>query len=297
MRYDCPNTESAASPNASRGRLLLVATTYALWAGLCHWGCTGEIPTLAAAHNTIQLTYTATEDDNGIGSGNDHGNGSRNNNGNIDYEFNHKDYVIEFEPMELSLGENHYPSSSVLSFMPNTEPTYSLMEDFIPDDQRQYPAVWQANSLNIKPKSEFSFAWPMTNIAINSHYGFRHHPIRKRYIFHKGVDFDGERGEAILTIGPGRVTFAGWSDPGCGYKVTIDHPANYRSVYCHLSAVLVESGMYINKGSMIGLVGSTGSSTGNHLHLEIHRQGHSFNPLRILRKGLVVDYETLPGRE
>lgn len=78
------------------------------------------------------------------------------------------------------------------------------------------------------------------------------------------------------------MTFTGWDNTGYGYRVVVNHGNGYSSTYNHLSQISVRSGQSVAKGQLVGLMGSTGRSTGSHLHFEILRNGSFVNPLGIL---------------
>ncbi len=103
---------------------------------------------------------------------------------------------------------------------------------------------------------------------ISSPFGMRNHPIKKVYKAHEGVDISASKGDPILAAASGIVEFAGYSK-GYGYNVKIDHKNSYRTIYGHSSKLLVKTGDKVVKGQKIALVGSTGVSTGPHLHFEI----------------------------
>ncbi len=103
---------------------------------------------------------------------------------------------------------------------------------------------------------------------ISSPFGMRNHPIKKVNKEHDGVDIDSSKGDPILASAAGIVEFSGYSN-GYGYNVIIDHGNGYRTLYAHSSKLLVKKGDRIDKGQKIALVGSTGLSTGPHLHFEI----------------------------
>jgi len=96
---------------------------------------------------------------------------------------------------------------------------------------------------------------------------------------HRAVDYAAPSGTPVRTVGDGKVVFAGWGG-AYGNKVSIRHNATYTTNYCHLSKILVRSGQQVSQGKTIGLVGSTGLSTGPHLHYEMVRNGAKINPLR-----------------
>lgn len=108
----------------------------------------------------------------------------------------------------------------------------------------------------------------------------RLHPILERVRPHTGVDFAAPRGTPIRSIADGQVTFAG-RQSGYGIIIRIDHPGPYDSAYAHLDRIAtgVKKGKTIEKGQVIGFVGSTGLATGPHLHFEMYKNGKFINPL------------------
>lgn len=102
--------------------------------------------------------------------------------------------------------------------------------------------------------------------------------------YHPGIDIANRRAPGIAASDSGTVVVAGWPDRmGYGNRVVIDHGNGYTSMYAHLSNVYVGVGDYVSRGQLIGQMGSTGRSTGIHLHLEIHYKGAALNPLSILK--------------
>jgi murein DD-endopeptidase MepM/ murein hydrolase activator NlpD len=117
---------------------------------------------------------------------------------------------------------------------------------------------------------------------INNEFGFRRSPFGGRlYEFHGGLDIDGERGQIVIAAATGTVTEAGWKG-GYGQMVEIDHGNGLATRYGHLSRVDVQAGQPIARGDLIGLVGSTGRSTGPHLHFELRLGEKPINPRRFL---------------
>jgi murein DD-endopeptidase MepM/ murein hydrolase activator NlpD len=124
---------------------------------------------------------------------------------------------------------------------------------------------------------------PLRFSYISSHFSKRrYHPILKRWRPHHGLDYVAPIGTPVATIGDGRVTFRGWKG-GYGNLVEIRHANNFKSRYGHLSRFA--KGIYVGKrvksGDLIGYLGSTGLSTGPHLHFELHKNGVPINPLRV----------------
>lgn len=99
---------------------------------------------------------------------------------------------------------------------------------------------------------------------------------------HTGVDFKVNRGSSVRAFKYGRVTFAGW-DGAYGYKVVISHPNGLQTVYAHLSKVLVKRGQVVEAGKKIARSGSTGNTTGPHLHFEVIKNGVQVNPVPYLQ--------------
>ena len=99
---------------------------------------------------------------------------------------------------------------------------------------------------------------------------------------HPAIDIGGQIGNAIYAADSGVVVYAGWSDYGYGYLIVIDHGNGWQSAYAHLSAVGVVCGQSVFQGSVIGGLGSTGNSTGPHLHFELVYNGAKLNPLNFV---------------
>ena len=118
--------------------------------------------------------------------------------------------------------------------------------------------------------------------ALTSYFGYRSDPFDTGNAeFHPGIDFKGNRGDAARCTANGRVVFAGWSG-GYGNCVRIAHTNNFETLYGHLSRINVKVGDDVLVGQKIGEVGSTGRSTGTHLHYEIRKNGKAINPISYL---------------
>ncbi|HEX2926072.1 MAG TPA: M23 family metallopeptidase [Ruminiclostridium sp.] len=117
------------------------------------------------------------------------------------------------------------------------------------------------------------------NGKITSPFGMRRHPITHIPTVHKGVDIDAETGDPIMAAGSGKVIFAGYSS-GYGNNIIIDHNNGFTTIYGHSSKLLVKSGDTVKKGQIIALVGSTGRSTGPHLHFEIRINNTAEDPTK-----------------
>jgi murein DD-endopeptidase MepM/ murein hydrolase activator NlpD len=117
---------------------------------------------------------------------------------------------------------------------------------------------------------------------INNEFGFRRNPFGGRtYEFHAGMDIDGERGEQVIAPANGIVTEAGWKG-GYGNMVEVDHGNGLKTRYGHLSKIDVNVGDSISRGQIMAYIGSTGRSTGPHLHYELRLNDRPINPRRFL---------------
>jgi len=112
---------------------------------------------------------------------------------------------------------------------------------------------------------------------VTSRFGFRRHPIFRLRQFHQGVDIAAPRGSRVLAAFDGKVLFAGWYG-GYGKLVILDHGGGTSTLYGHLSAILVKPGQVVARGQLIGNVGSTGYTTGPHLHYEVRQNGRPIEP-------------------
>jgi murein DD-endopeptidase MepM/ murein hydrolase activator NlpD len=123
---------------------------------------------------------------------------------------------------------------------------------------------------------------PIDGARLTSGFGNRMHPILGYSAFHKGVDFGAPAGTPIQAAGDGVVEQKGWNG-GYGNYIRIRHGGEYATAYAHLSrfAAGVAEGARIRQGQIIGYVGSTGRSTGPHLHYEILRRGAQVNPVAV----------------
>lgn len=108
-------------------------------------------------------------------------------------------------------------------------------------------------------------------------FGMRLHPILGIKRMHDGIDIITDRGTPVHASGKGKVDFVGYKG-GYGLTIEIDHGFGYRSVYAHLSKTLVKEGQIVNRGDLIAKTGSSGLSTGPHLHYEVHHNGVFENP-------------------
>ena len=122
---------------------------------------------------------------------------------------------------------------------------------------------------------------PVERGFLSSSFGHRQDPVSGEFNFHRGIDFAGELGDKIIAVGAGVVTFAGYR-PDYGYVVDVTHGDGYITRYAHNARVLVRSGDMVSRGQQLAVMGSTGRSTGPHVHFEVLRNGAPVNPLSYL---------------
>lgn len=122
---------------------------------------------------------------------------------------------------------------------------------------------------------------PTASPVLTSSYGYRRDPFNGHAAFHAGVDFPGSYGQPILAAAAGRITYVG-GRPGYGNVVEIDHGHGILTRYAHLSRFGARPGAAVARGDVIARMGSTGRSTGTHLHFEVRVNGNPINPARFL---------------
>ena len=122
------------------------------------------------------------------------------------------------------------------------------------------------------------FSLPVTVTRISSLFGYRVHPITKVRTKHTGVDIPGSLNTPVYAARKGKVIFAGYSG-GYGNLVIVRHDKGYTTYYGHLNKITTKIGANVGVGVMIGRMGSTGNSTGSHLHFEVRRNGEALNPI------------------
>jgi murein DD-endopeptidase MepM/ murein hydrolase activator NlpD len=125
------------------------------------------------------------------------------------------------------------------------------------------------------------FIWPIPGY-ITSPYGYRKSPFTGIRQFHSGLDIGSPAGTPVKAAMSGRVSAVGWDDV-LGNFVAISHHSGYRTLYGHLSVIRTKSGAYVGTGERVGDVGSTGLSTGPHLHFTVYKNGVTVNPRALMK--------------
>jgi Membrane proteins related to metalloendopeptidases len=131
-------------------------------------------------------------------------------------------------------------------------------------------------------------------LRLMENFGGRIDPVYHRWAFHEGIDISGPKGTPIYATGDGVVESTEYSFRGYGNQILVSHGFGYHTRYAHLTKVLVAPGQRVKRGEKIGLMGSTGKSTGNHLHYEVIVRGRPVNPLNYLSRDMDLnEYENI----
>jgi len=165
--------------------------------------------------------------------------------------------------------------------VPDLTAALDLLETQLEDRQQQLAALESLMSTRSLGERITPGGWPIIGGWISSHFGYRADPFTGRGAFHAGLDFAAPPGTKVITTGPGVVSFAGYKD-GYGNVVEVTHPTGYVTRYGHNSRNVVREGQTVQKGQAIAIIGSTGRSTGTHVHFEVERDGKKLNPIGYL---------------
>ena len=220
-----------------------------------------------------------------------------------EYKKTMKDLENKYGEIEVYIAELDKSSKAYKDYITNLEAERKkadeeinkILADYYATSVQQSTTLQGSNSNpTTKPNSSgggyntnTSWAWPLGNAScyISSHYGYRSASISGNS-FHGGTDITGGgiSGKPVYATRAGKVISAVTSYSGYGIYVLIDHGDGYSSLYAHMSARYVSTGDTVSKGQMIGRVGSTGNSTGPHLHFEIRYYGEKKNPMNYVKK-------------
>jgi murein DD-endopeptidase MepM/ murein hydrolase activator NlpD len=154
---------------------------------------------------------------------------------------------------------------------------------FVPADDRLHRDVERWESLS-RAVRVLPLAAPLGEYQVTSGFGKRRDPVNRRHAMHEGIDLKAPLRSPVAATAPGKVVFAG-TKGGYGKMVELDHELGVRTRYAHLAAIHVKPDQAIVTGQRIGLLGSSGRSTGPHLHYEVLVDQRPSNPVRFLRAG------------
>lgn len=170
-------------------------------------------------------------------------------------------------------------------------PTVTAL-DLLRDAKQQVPELNKALDSSIKPALEKTLAeeaaYPsgqpvVGRVIVSSEFGIRSNPFSgSGYEVHEGMDFVGDHGDIIAAAGDGVITLAGYNG-GYGNTVTIEHGYGYETLYAHMSEVKVKVGDRVKRGQIIGHIGSTGRSSGPHLHYSLYKNDKAIDPRSLLK--------------
>ena len=146
------------------------------------------------------------------------------------------------------------------------------------------PTTRPGNDTTPSTDAPSSSGWvcPVPYYTLTSPFGMRIHPIRGTWTMHNGVDMAAAQGTPIYAAKSGKVTKTSYQAGGAGYYVSINHGDGFSSIYMHMTHYIVSPGQYVTAGQVIGYVGSTGGSTGPHLHFGISYNGTYVNPMNYI---------------
>ena len=188
------------------------------------------------------------------------------------------DYVVVEYSQKVYLGKLlGLPNIKSVMVQINGKPNYRFKNE---KDEKYY------DERGISYTKTYPFQIPLNYSRISSHFSNkRYHPVLKRYRAHLGTDFAAPIGRNVYAAADGRVTFVG-NRGGYGKTVIISHADGYRTLYAHLNKFASNAvvGRTVKKGTLIAYVGSTGVSTGPHLHLGLYKNGVAVDPMKTLRK-------------
>jgi murein DD-endopeptidase MepM/ murein hydrolase activator NlpD len=153
---------------------------------------------------------------------------------------------------------------------------------------------WVDAANSAKPAAVYSGTMLPVAGHITSYFGYRYHPILHFSRFHAGVDIGARWGSPIVAAGDGQVVGTGWAG-GYGRQVRIAHAGGLLSSYSHMSEIVAQPGSFVHAGQLIGYVGSSGLSTGPHVHYEVKLGGRPVNPLGIRFTGAPMVNTQLAG--
>jgi len=216
--------------------------------------------------------------------------------------------ILSLDPVPQSIWEAGTGGAEPYTMLRNLSKPQFVLEIFNKVDKLANRVQIQSNSLenvyeeavtnqhflackpSIHPISPGDPCW------LTSTYGYRIDPFTNRRSLHQGIDIAGPYGLKVHATGNGTVIGAGYSRYGYGKEVLIDHGYGYVSRYAHLQDIMVRRGQKLKRGEVLGTLGSTGRSTGPHLHYEVHRNGRTVNPMYFFYENLSPEEYNLLAR-
>lgn len=179
-----------------------------------------------------------------------------------------------------AMGGPEHPAPWVGIHEPELSQSMDMIEISLNKKERELQALEALLTDRELHKMQYPQGWPAHG-WVSSGYGYRTDPFTGRRAFHDGVDIAAPVGTPIHAMAAGVVSFAGHR-PGYGLVVEINHGNGYKTRYAHASKLIAKVGERVEKGDTVALVGSTGRSTGSHLHVEVLKNGDAVNPRKYL---------------
>lgn len=214
--------------------------------------------------------------------------------------------IFESEPIPSSVREGGFGGADRYSWLSSlysaetfTELTQQMdkLSKQLYVQSKSYDELWQLVKNKATMLASIPAIQPISNkdlTRLASGFGMRIHPIYKTAKMHEGMDFTAPIGTDIYATGDGTVESVEMEGRGYGNNVIINHGYGYQTLYAHLSKVKVARGAKVKRGDIIGLVGSTGSSTGPHLHYEVRKNTKAVNPINFYYNDLSPqEYEAM----
>ncbi|MHA1541008.1 MAG: peptidoglycan DD-metalloendopeptidase family protein [Alphaproteobacteria bacterium] len=205
-----------------------------------------------------------------------------------------KDLEKNFAGVSRTLDNLGLKNTDVLLAKLNSENSKAIGGPFVPLKERKLPTeklteqydsvknkinLWEGLS---KVKEMLPLGNPVKNLHITSSFGGRKDPFTGKRSMHSGIDFAGKTGTPLYSVASGHVVRAG-KRGAYGYTVEVDHGLGFSTLYAHLSKITVQVGDEIKPRDIVGLAGSTGRSTGPHLHYEVRYNGRAINPYAFVK--------------
>ncbi|MGO5029980.1 murein hydrolase activator EnvC family protein [Candidatus Agathobaculum pullicola] len=182
------------------------------------------------------------------------------------------------DELAASEAEQAALAQSIEAYKAESEAEYDRISGEMQEVSNQIAALSAQSAASGGVPYSGTFVWPTPSCTTTSSaYGYRVHPIYGTVKFHAGEDIPASHGAEILAAASGTVTTAGWVS-GYGNYTVIDHGGGTMTAYGHQSSIIVSVGQYVEQGQVIGYVGSTGNSTGPHLHFEVYQNGSTVDP-------------------
>ncbi len=188
--------------------------------------------------------------------------------------------VLRLRVQEQALRAQEAAKRNLLARIVQERTLYQKAVEELEEDSRRLEALIRALQRpagRIGLRLRMGWLWPARG-ALVSGFGMRTHPLFRIRKMHTGVDIAAPWGSPVFAVAPGTVLYAGWFG-GYGKVVVVDHGGGMSTLYGHLSTISVAAGEQVRAGAVVGRVGSTGFSTGPHLHFEVRVDGRPVNPL------------------